>query len=67
MSCETLSRSNWISLARVSTGCDPDSACAFMMVQQLQRVLTRWRPFADAGSKQDVVLSDRCLITVTLK
>ena len=41
--CETLSRSSWISLARVSTGCDPDSACAFKMVQPLQRVLTRWR------------------------
>jgi hypothetical protein len=37
------------------------------MVQPLQRVVIRWRPFADAGNGNDVVLSEPCLITVTLK
>ena len=66
-SCERLIWRSWLSLASRSTSREPDSACVFKMVQPLQRVVIRWRPFADAGNGNDVVLSEPCLITVTLK
>ena len=66
-SCERLIWASWLSLASRSPGRAPDSACVFKMVQPLQRVVIRWRPFADTGNGNDVVLSEPYLITVTLK
>jgi hypothetical protein len=37
------------------------------MVQPLRRVVIRWRPFANEGNGNDVVLSEPYLIAVTLK
>ena len=45
----------------------PDSACVFKMVQPLWRVVMRWRPFGDVWNGCEVVLSEPCLIAVTLK
>ena len=66
-SCDRLMWRSWLSRASRSCCREPDSACTFTMVQPPRRVVTRWRPLADARKGNDVVLSEPCLIAVTLK